>query len=799
MLSVELKKTEKVDWSGALKKFIEKEFAKDTFGEHKDAAERVDNLRRDVREAQEKTEQSISTLLRYYNVLGHIDQRFPVNEDNIKIAFTWYDAFKGRKCVLNRIGFERACVMFNVGAIYSHLASQQNIQTMDGLKEAARYFQLAAGVFAQLKEEVVFVVGSLTPDLTAEGCEALMFLMLAQAQECFAERAYRQPMKNTIIAPLAAAAARLYENVYKAMLKGPLAGNYDRSWTHHVPYKMHYFMAMHHLCLARTLHEEEKYGVELAHLQLADYHVNQTRQLGGVTPEVSTTMNMLAAKIQQAYSVAHRDNEQIYHERVPRPEELPAAVPKEMVRAVPPGPVIDSHREGAEVFTSLVPLGVKKSLDKYNDNKAMLVRSFLDELKEADTVAQKKLTELNLPDCLHVMEATAIPAGLQRDIDAFKAANGAAHLLEMHDQVNAMGEEARKMHATIVSSLDTEEKEDTELCSRFGRDWARIPSAQLNRSFRGDLATYRGNIDAAKRSDAILQERFDSYRAEFDLLMLPQVQLEALIPTSVTSQSGGGADAGLRELLAQLDNLTTERKQVAQETEQMGQQQSDGLTAELIRNQRPHEEIIASALDTFTPLRERAAALAQQQTELLKQITLSHAQFMSQRQTSETLTQKEAAVKRLRDAINHYKEIKGNLSEGFDFYGRLQDVLRQLKQKVDDFLLARSTERADILQRVQLHLAGQQPYQTTTSASPAPQQQQQHMPMYRQPVYQQPQYQQPNYQQSYQPPQQPQQPYGGYMQPQHTPYPPAQLSYPPQQQQPYPPPQHQQQQPYSRQ
>ena len=178
---------------------------------------------------------------------------------------------------------------------------------------------------------------------------------------------------------------------------------------------------------------------------------------------------------------------------------------------------------------------------------------------------------MNLPDCLQVMEATAIPAGLQSEIEAFKHANGAAHLMEMHDQVNAMGEEARKMHAAINTSLDTEEKEDTELCSRFGRDWLRTPSAQLNRGFRGDLATYRGNIDAAKRSDSILQEKFDTYRAEFDLLMLSQAQLEALVPTGAPSQAAGtvGTDAGLREMLAQLKNITTERNQIAQEAEQL--------------------------------------------------------------------------------------------------------------------------------------------------------------------------------------------------------------------------------------
>lgn len=39
----------------------------------------------------------------------------------------------------------------------------------------------------------------------------------------------------------------------------------------------------------------------------------------------------------------------------------------------------------------------------------------------------------------------------------------------------------------------------------------------------------------------------------------------------------------------------------------------------------------------------------------------------------------------------------------------MQDVLRQLKQKVDDFLLARMTEKEDLIQRIQLQMAQPQP------------------------------------------------------------------------------------------
>ena len=39
--------------------------------------------------------------------------------------------------------FERSCVLFNYGAVSSQLAASQNLDTDDGLKVAAKYFQVS--------------------------------------------------------------------------------------------------------------------------------------------------------------------------------------------------------------------------------------------------------------------------------------------------------------------------------------------------------------------------------------------------------------------------------------------------------------------------------------------------------------------------------------------------------------------------------------------------------------------------------------------------------------------------------
>ena len=87
-----------------------------------------------------------------------VEGRFPIGpgEDQCQISFTWSDAFRAsKKHEASSIHFEKAAVLFNVGAALtqSALAVPERSSTDAGLKEAARRFQEAAGVFAALRAQ----------------------------------------------------------------------------------------------------------------------------------------------------------------------------------------------------------------------------------------------------------------------------------------------------------------------------------------------------------------------------------------------------------------------------------------------------------------------------------------------------------------------------------------------------------------------------------------------------------------------------------------------------------------------
>ncbi|KAI9221710.1 BRO1 domain-containing protein, partial [Blastocladiella britannica] len=92
----------------------------------------------------------------------------------------------------NCIQYEKACVLFNVAAVHSQLAANQQIWTRDGIKVAAQHFQRAAGVFSHIRDTLVprfRIQLEKTSDLHPATVHALVEVMLAQAHECFVEKA----------------------------------------------------------------------------------------------------------------------------------------------------------------------------------------------------------------------------------------------------------------------------------------------------------------------------------------------------------------------------------------------------------------------------------------------------------------------------------------------------------------------------------------------------------------------------------------------------------------------------------
>jgi hypothetical protein len=91
MISCPLKATNEIDWIQPLKGYIRQTYGDDP-ERYAEECNTLNRLRQDMRGAGKDSAAGRDLLYRYYGQLELLDLRFPVDENHIKISFTWYAA-----------------------------------------------------------------------------------------------------------------------------------------------------------------------------------------------------------------------------------------------------------------------------------------------------------------------------------------------------------------------------------------------------------------------------------------------------------------------------------------------------------------------------------------------------------------------------------------------------------------------------------------------------------------------------------------------------------------------------------
>ncbi|RCN29363.1 hypothetical protein ANCCAN_24883 [Ancylostoma caninum] len=201
-LAVPLKSTHDVDLVKPLTTYIDSVYntTDDNRAEVTEAVQELNKLRsKACCQPLDKHQSALDIVTRYYDQLVAIENKIIISATQNPVVFKWKDAFDKGSLFFSKASlsisdgsFERAAVLFNCGALMSHIAASQPLLTDEEMKTAAKLFQQSAGVFARLKDTVLGMVQQdPTPDLMPDTLAGLSALMLAQAQEAIYIKAYK--------------------------------------------------------------------------------------------------------------------------------------------------------------------------------------------------------------------------------------------------------------------------------------------------------------------------------------------------------------------------------------------------------------------------------------------------------------------------------------------------------------------------------------------------------------------------------------------------------------------------------
>ncbi|KAI9098591.1 BRO1-like domain-containing protein [Phlyctochytrium arcticum] len=713
MLPVEFKRTERLSLAPPIKAYIGTAYAEDP-DIYIDDFRNLDNLRGDIIILDVHTA-SLNKLLKYYGQLLYVGSKFPIDENNIKICFSWYNAIgkDTRKSISSfSLNFEKASILFNIAAMYSQLGVSENRSTAEGLKRAAIYLQQSAGVFETLQAQVPSMNLPTAPDFSPSALNTLSNFMLAQAQECFWYKAVVDKMKDAVIARLAAQVAMFYEQAHTNAVS---SGVFHDSWLVQMDIKVHHFKAAAQFRQSQVCLAAGKYGEEIARLQAAIGHVKKALNSSSfkkTSSYVQSDLKNLQGTIEQALQRAEKDNDIVYMETVPHIETLQPIGGAKMVNATPLPDLSDlSDVVGPAMFSKLVPFSVHQSASVYSHKKDALVGMLIGKIAEASEVAQSTLSSLNLPAAIEALEQPiGLPPTLLKHSEEVRSQGGAKSLHDSWATITALSDRDVAILNQVVKTLDDEEADDEEMRRQFGPKWTRTRSAEHTGNLREGVKNYRKKLDAAKKSDLLIKSKMEDNLHYIESLSSSKEELEASIPSSTVQSTPVSKDPTVKQLKGLLDQLNGVIKARSSLTENLKRTAaSDDIGPRLVEaanrsEGKEDDELFSQQLKRYEPFEQAAEKSLAEQATLLNAITETNRQFMSSKQSNHLIRDRENALQNLDNAYKAFVDISANMHEGVKFYTDFQAVLNRFADNCRQYALTRSVDKRDIINELQRSL-----------------------------------------------------------------------------------------------
>ncbi|KAG7244968.1 hypothetical protein INR49_023534 [Caranx melampygus] len=523
---------------------------------------------------------------------------------------------------------------------------------------------LASGAFGHIKDTVLSALNrEPTMDISPETVGTLSLIMLAQARRSSSSKLLQwqqtviqaahslrpNKMKDAVIAKLANQAADFYGDAFKQC-----------QYKDNLP-KYFYFQEV--LPVLAAKHCIMQANAELHQSILA----KQKKRLG-----------------RRLLACSQKDNDFIYHDRVPEVKDLEHIGKAALVKATAITPPLS--QKFTDLFEKMVPMAVQQSMSIYSQRKAETINRLVGSMREATNLC-----------------------------------NGSS-----------------------LKMLDDEETTDNELRTKFNQRWNRTPSGDLYKPLRAEGTNFRNILDKAVQADQVVRDRYSTHCDMIALLCNPRTSSTPPSPLPTRPKHCRAARSVvnvLRSQLAQLDEVKRERETLEGEIKAVTFDMSATFLTALAQDgpsTRSSCRSPSSTSCTEPTTRGYRPASAHRRScwdkfRYADGHTHTHTpDIPSGVQQSEAVQHgdqpEEEVLKKLASAHDSYVEISSNLREGTKFYNDLTEILLKFQNKCSDIVFARKTERDELLKELQQSIAREPSapsfnvpaYQSTPAPGPTP-------------------------------------------------------------------------------
>ena len=592
---------------------------------------------------------------------------------------------------MSSIAFEKVCVLFNIAAVQSSLASTQCFDSDEGLKTAAKFFQQSAGIFSHLKSAAPALGQEPTPDLSPDTLHVLSLLMLAQAQEVFVIKAIKDGMKDQVIAKLASQNEEMYADVLKAMQKDALKNLWDKDWIPIIAGKQAGFHGLTMLYQSAVYNTAKKVGEAIAALQksIELFKASQTRS------GKPTLFDEYSKKAQRNLVEAKKENDFIYNAVIPNVDSLETSGKFQLAKALPIAPPLSSNFK--DIFGDLVPVALQHAMNACDSQKNDIVNAEVMKLRDATQTLNGVLSSLNLPAAIEVSSpGSSLPPSLLEKASDLREKGGIQSVRKLIEELPESLTRNKEILDETERMLSEEQQSDSQLRNQFKEKWTRTNSEKLNEMFRTSAAKYREIIDNAIAADRVVRQKFEDNSRGIELLSKSPSELHQAIPAGGGSVSNSPAVTRLRTLMEAVETIKVERDVIESELKSATVDMKDQFLKALAQDGAIDPALAVSHVGkSLNPLQKQTAeSIARQQT-IVHDVQQAHQQFTAE--AGSGTNQRDQLLSQLASAYDIFTELQHNLKEGTKFYNDLTQLLIVFQNKVSDFCFARKTEKEELM------------------------------------------------------------------------------------------------------
>ena len=696
LLSIPLKKPSEIDITKPLQNALNSVYSTISQKDFTEAISEFNKLRKNALwRAFEKCDSSLEMMYRYYDQICVLETKIPPGE--IQLPFKWKDAFDrtifGGKLSLtiSSLAYEKVCVLFNIAALQSVIASSQSLDNDESLKLAAKLFQQSAGILSYLKSNVMSIVQQeLTPDMSPETLEALSSLMLAQAQEIFTYKAIHDDMKDSIIAKLAAQTEDLYAETFKLFQKEIFRAFWDKEWVPLISGKLFGYHGLSEYFQSKVCKSNKCIGEEIARLKLSVEMFENALSKSSKLSFHQDYCNKASGRLAEVT----KDNDFIYHERIPDAKSLTAISRAAVAKVLPITDKFSSDFK--DLFHDLLPLNLYHAVTTFESQKCDLVNSEVAKLRNSKQILNGTLASLNLPAAIEDISGTEIPSSLKEKAALLRDAGGIEDLEKKMNELPELLQRNDEILKEAENLLNDEQATDNHLRSQFKERWTRLPSEKLTHQLRLNAGKYRELINNAVRADKIIKEKYEMHRNSLRILSMPPDALTSYIPAG-TAIHESRTVRDLRDLMEKVETLKAEQDVIESELQSTKVDPQAAFSDTLLKDGVINENnLVKETLNKYYGhLKQQVADSIKTQESLISSIQLKHTEFAKEHVSIGSA--REQMMCKLAAAYNAFSELKNNLQEGIKFYNDLTQLLIIFQSKVSDYCFARKTEKEELL------------------------------------------------------------------------------------------------------